>query len=105
MYIGIKYEVKRKVVNKQLQSFGSAIMPHGQTSYYFNNPVTAIRVRQYLNNKMKNFQYNLQMLSKEEIKEKKLIKSYDDFLEYAEAKKSSQNTTSTTEIDNKEMSE
>ena len=53
MYIGIKYEVKRKVVNKQLQSFGSAIMPHGQTSYYFNNPVTAIRVRQYLNNKMK----------------------------------------------------
>ena len=87
MYIGIKYEVKRKVVNKQLQHWGNAIMFHGQTSHYFTNPIVAFRVKQYLNKKNTNFNYELQQLSKAEIRNKTLIRSYDEFLELAQARK------------------
>ena len=86
MNIGIKYEVKRKHVNKQLQSIGSAIMFYGQTSYYFTNPIVAFRVKQYLNQKNKNFNYELQRLSNPDIRNKKLIKSYDEFINYAKSK-------------------
>ena len=54
MYIGIKYEQRLKSVNKQLNSFGSALMFHGKTKYYFKNPIVALRVLKTLNSAIAN---------------------------------------------------
>ena len=42
MYIGIKYEQRLKSVNKQLNNFGSALMFHVKTKYYFKNPIYSL---------------------------------------------------------------
>ena len=86
MFVGIKYELKRKAVNEQLGSLGCAVMLQGTTSYYFKNPIVALSVKQYLNRKNTNFKYDLTSLSKEQIEGKTLIKTYEDFLEFANSK-------------------
>jgi len=105
MYIGIKYELKRKEVNKQLQSLGSAVMFHGQTSYYFTNPIVAFRVKQYLNKKNTSFNYELQRLSHLDIENKKLIKSYNDFINYADSKNNKNSSCTYTDLEQDELGE
>ena len=66
MYIGIKYELKRREVNKQLQSLGSAFMIQGTANYYFTNPIVALSVKQYLSRKIRNYKYELKQLLEKE---------------------------------------
>ncbi len=92
MYIGIKYEQKLKNVNKQLNSFGSALMFHGKTKYYFNNPIVALRVANTLNNANKNFKYSLCQIEKSDIKNPVFIKTYQDFEDYRNEKREQENS-------------
>lgn len=92
MYIGIKYEQRLKSVNKQLNSFGSALMFRGKTRYCFKNPLVAARVAHALNSKNKTFKYSLFELEKEEIQNLIFIKTYQDFEDYRESKKHDENS-------------
>ena len=73
MNIGIKYELKRNVLNKQLQTLGSAVLFGGKTKYYFSNPLVALRVAKYLNSKNPNFKYSICKLPESFIKNKKTV--------------------------------
>ncbi len=86
MYIGIKYEQRLKNVNKQLSSFGSALIFYGKTKYCFTNPIVALKVANTLNKANKNFKYSLIQIEKEEIKKLIFIKSYADFENYSNSK-------------------
>ena len=92
MYIGIKYEQKLKSVNKQLNSFGSALMFRGKTKYYFKNPIVALRVANTLNSKNKNFKYSLYEIEKDKAKNLVFIKTYQDFEDYRNEKREQENS-------------
>jgi len=92
MYIGIKYEQRLKSVNKQLNSFGSALMFHGKTKYYFTNPIVALRVANTLNTANKNFKYSLCQIEKSDIKNPIFIKTYADFEDYRNSKNNNEQT-------------
>ena len=82
MYIGIKYEDSINGVNNSLKKYGSATMFYGKTCYYFKNPILALKVSKILAKKVKNTNYSLCKLEKEEIKDKIFIKSFADFENY-----------------------
>lgn len=90
MNIGIKYELKRSVYNKQLQTFGSAILFHGKTRYYFSNPLVALRVAKYLNSKNPKFKYSICKVPESFAKNKMKINSYKEFIDYATEKSSNE---------------
>lgn len=92
MYIGIKYEQRLKSVNKQLNSFSSALMFHGKTEYYFKNPILALRVAKTLNSTNKNFKYSLYEIEKESVGNLIFIKTYQDFEDYRNDKLNTENT-------------
>lgn len=92
MYIGIKYEQRLKSINKQLQSFGSALIFRGRAPYYFKNPITAMRVAQTLNSANKNFKYSLIELSKEEASKLVFIQNYQAFEDYRNQKSTNETT-------------
>ncbi|MBE5741690.1 MAG: hypothetical protein E7351_04110 [Clostridiales bacterium] len=93
MYIGIKYEQRLKSVNKQLNSFGSTLMFHGKTKYYFKNPIVALRVAKTLNSANKNFKYSLCEIEKENTQNLIFIKTYQDFEDYRNDKLLSKENT------------
>ena len=98
MYIGISYQLKNNEVNRQLQALGSAVIFSGATRYYFTNPIVAFAVKNHLGRVNKRYKYSLQQLPKDIIDKKVYIKSYEDFLNYADPDRST-NTENSIELE------
>ena len=97
MYLTLSYQLKNKVVNSQLSILGSAIVFSGAVNYYFTNPIVAFKVKQYLSKRMKNYNYKIIQMPEELTQKKTYIKSYQDFLDYVEEKKT-ENTSKHEEL-------
>ena len=80
-------------------------MFQGQTPYYFTNPIVAYRVKQYLSKKVTNFKYELEPISKKDIVNNTLIKTYDDFLNFCNPVCDSNNCEDSTNFHKNEMGE